>query len=170
MKIAIGTASNYKVNAIKRAFYNLNFEFESVFGKADSEVSEAPCKPGETKQGSINRAKNILKAFPDSDLGIGVEFGYEPIEDRYHMVCWASIVTKDGEIFSEQSSTLELPKSLVEALKNDIDIDASLDTVREKIGSTHTGRKYMDYINKRDVIYECTNNVMLRYLFDGVVY
>jgi len=42
LKIAIGTKSSYKINAIKRAIYNLDIEFECEFTGVPSEVSEQP--------------------------------------------------------------------------------------------------------------------------------
>lgn len=170
MKIAIATNSSYKLHAILKALYELDFEFEYTNDKADSGVSEQPMQQGETKQGSINRAKNILYKFPESDLGLGVEFGYEPIDGKYHMVCWASIITKEGKIFSEQSSTLELPKILVDSLLSDISVDTKLEDLFLKLKDIHTNRIYKDYIKKRRVIYECTTNVALRYILDSELY
>lgn len=125
---------------------------------------------GETKQGSINRAKNILNKYPGSDIGLGVEFGYEPIDNKYYMVCWASVVTKDSKIFSEQSSTLELPKEATNALKNSESVEDAILNGYNKLADKHTNRRYKDYIKKRRIIYECTENVMLRYLLDNELY
>lgn len=108
-KILIGTNSEYKVNAIKRAIYNLDInvsEFKQE--KVSSNISDQPMKAGETKQGSINRARNAHNLFPDYDLAIGVEFGYEPVDDHFNIVCWASIVTKDGKVIYECTSNVML--------------------------------------------------------------
>jgi non-canonical (house-cleaning) NTP pyrophosphatase len=170
MKIAIGTNSRYKVNAILKALHGLDFDFEYVFDAANSEISDQPMKVGETKQGSINRARNILTKHPESDIGLGVEFGYEPIDGKYHMVCWASIITKDGKTFSEQSSTLELPKRLLEALLKGISVGDILDHAFDDITHKHRHRVLQDLLHKRRVITECTENVMLRYLLDEEFY
>lgn len=171
LKIAIGTKSSYKINAIKRAIYNLDIPIEVEFDNVPSEISDQPMSKGETKLGSLNRAKNILKAYPESDLGLGVEFGYEPDENgKHHMVCWASIITKSGKTFSEQSSTLELPKSFKEAMDNNIDLDSMLDAELKDLQNNETGRKFIEFIKKRTVIYECVNAVMLRYYFDDKLY
>lgn len=170
LKIAIGTNSKYKVNAIKKALYELDFDFSTVNGNADSGISDQPNKRGETKRGSINRAQDILSKFSESDIGIGVEFGYEPIKNTFHMVCWSTIATKDGKVFSEQSSTLELPALLVEALNNNIDINSSLDKVLGRLENNERNRLFKQYIYKRRVIYESASNVTLRYLLDKEVY
>lgn len=170
MKIAIGTNSIYKINSIKSAIYGLDIDCEFVYSKVDSEVSDQPSKMSETKLGSINRARNILKIYPDSDIALGVEFGYEPIDESYHMVCWASIVTADNRIFSEQSSTLELPKKLKVNLDSGIDIDSRLESLLEDLEDTHSNRIFINFIKKRKIIIESTENVMLRYLLDKTLY
>jgi non-canonical (house-cleaning) NTP pyrophosphatase len=171
LKIAIGTKSSYKINAIKRAIYNLDIPFDVEFNNAPSEISDQPMGKGETKLGSLNRAKNILQIYPDCDLGLGVEFGYELDEHgKHHMVCWASIMTKSGKTFSEQSSTLELPKPFKDAMEKNIDLDSILDSELKDLQNNETGRKFIEFIKKRTVIYECVNAVMLRYHFDDMLY
>jgi non-canonical (house-cleaning) NTP pyrophosphatase len=166
LKIAIATASVYKLNAILKVLYELDIDFKYMNSGVDSEVSEQPNKQGEAKQGSINRAKNILKEFPQADIGLGVEFGYELTFNSYHMVCWASILTSEDRIFSEQSSTLEVPQALREALKENIYIDDILKDFYSKLDNSESQRALKTYIRKRRPIYECTQNVMLRYLMD----
>lgn len=171
LKIAIGTKSSYKINAIKRAIYNLDIPFECISDNVPSNISNQPMNKGETKLGSINRAKNILMDYPNYDLGLGVEFGYEPDDNgNLHMVCWASIVTQDGDIFSEQSSTLELPKMFREAIENNIDLESILDDKLKNLQNNEVGRKFIEFTKKRSVIYECVNAVMLRYYFDKELY
>jgi non-canonical (house-cleaning) NTP pyrophosphatase len=150
LKIAIGTKSSYKINAIKRAIYNLDIEFECEFIGVPSEVSEQPMKPQETKNGSINRAKNALKNLPGSDIGIGVEFGYEPRwEGGYSMVCFAAIATKEGKIFYEHSSSIQLPIKLQNAIETNVDVDSVLDESTVDLHQSHTGREFLKYLKKR---------------------
>lgn len=96
MKIAIGTTSGYKVNAIKRALGELDIDCEVMPVKVASHVSDQPKAGNETRTGAENRARAALQAAPSCDIGIGVEFGYEPVQGSYHMVCWASIYTAEG--------------------------------------------------------------------------
>lgn len=171
INIAIGTNSAYKIHAIKKALYEIDFDFNAVHGSTNSGISEQPHKPGETKKGSINRARNILGNNPESDLGLGVEFGYEPIEEKFYMVCWATVITSDGKVFSEQSSTLELPPMFNENLIHDMDISDDLDKVLNKLDeSKESHRVFKQFIWKRRVIYESVSNVMLRYLLDKEIY
>jgi inosine/xanthosine triphosphatase len=170
VKIAIGTVSSYKVNAVKKALYELDFEFEAISVNAASEISEQPLNAGETKEGSINRAKNALNQSETADLGIGVEFGYEPIDDRFHMICWASIVTKEGKILSEHSSSLQLPKQLQEVLLKNEDVSDNLDTLIETLEDIERNRLFIQYLKKRKFIYECVGAVAIRYLLDKEAY
>jgi len=171
IKIAIGTKSTYKVNAIKRAIYNLDIEFDAISDNVPSDIKDQPTSKGETKAGSINRARKIINKYPESDIGIGVEFGYEPDEEgKCHMVCWACVVTKTGKIFSEQSSTLELPRIFKEAIENNIDLDSLIDRELKDLQESETGRKFIEFIKKRTVIHECVHAVMLRYYFDEKLY
>lgn len=169
-KIAIGTNSTYKVNAIKRAILDLDLECEFTYDKVPSQISDQPQQVGETKLGSLNRARNILLEFPDSDFGIGVEFGYEPIDGRYFMACWASIVDNAGNHYSEQSSTLELPHKLVEAIEKGIDVDSLLEDLLRDLHDTEVGRKYIEFLKKRKIIYECVSNAVLRWYFSEDLY
>lgn len=169
-KIAIGTGSRYKVNAIKKSIYELDFEVEFTYKNVSSGVSEQPRQTGETKQGSISRSKNILEEFPDFDIGIGVEFGYEPTDDTYKMVCWGSIATKYNKVFSEQSSTLELPANLKNVLENNQDVSDNLPIVFNKLEDKERNRLFISFMKKRRVIYECVTNVMFRYLLDKDLY
>jgi inosine/xanthosine triphosphatase len=93
MKLALGTTSKYKVHAIQSVIHELEMDCEIYPVAAESEISDQPHSKDETKNGAVNRAKNAIKLVDDADLGLGVEFGYEPFEDdKYHMVCWAAVV------------------------------------------------------------------------------
>lgn len=148
--------------------HDLDLDFTSNAFAVESEISEQPNTAGETKKGSINRAKNVIKKFPDSDFGIGVEFGYEPGDNKFHMICWASIYTIKGEIYSEHSSSMELPKDLAQALKENIEVDSVLMDTIIKLPGNQVGRKFIEYVKKRRIIYECVENVVMRYMLNNL--
>lgn len=170
IKIAIGTTSRYKINAIRKTLHEVDFEFESNSVDVDSGISEQPLNLGETKQGSINRAKAAISKVNDCDFGLGVEFGYEPINESFHMICWASIATKNGEIFSEHSSSLQLPKKLHHALLDGKDISDNLIEITTKLEDTERNRIFIQYLKKRKFIYESVLAVIIRYLLDKEAY
>lgn len=165
MKIALGTTSKYKRSAVLKVLSELNQEVEIIACDVPSGISDQPNKAGETKLGSINRAQASMDKTPDADFGLGVEFGYEPTDDgKYKMVCFASVVTKEGETFSESSSTLELPVKLQEAMEKDIQVFSLMDELTEKLDHRELKRESIHFLHKRRVIDESVMSVMLRYL------
>lgn len=165
LKIALGTKSNYKVNAVKKALGELEIEATIFPVEVETGVSEQPKKAGETIIGSINRAKTALAVIPDAEIGLGIEFGYDPFGTEYRMICWASIVDNDGLEISEHSSSLQLPKKLKEALESDISVDSALEDFYGLLPKGEASRHMIEYVRKRKIIYECVKNVMLRYIF-----
>lgn len=170
LKIAIATKSRYKINAILMVLHQLDIEFDTKTYASDSEVSEQPKEIGETKQGSINRARNALEQDKDVDLAIGVEFGYEPVDGVYKMHCWCTVITQEGGQYSEQSSTLELPKVLAEKLLDDKDVSENLPLVSEKLENIERNRIFDRYLRKRIFIEECVRASMLRFLLRDSLY
>lgn len=165
LKIAVGTASRYKRNAIEKVLHELDLDFEAKYSNVNSEVSGQPKEKGETLLGSINRAKNIFKKYSDSNFGIGVEFGYEPFEkSKYRMVCWASIIDSEGNVYGEQSSTLEMPRMYAKALEEGIEICDVFEELIDSLPKGNVSRRFYNFMLKDRVIYECVENVMLRYL------
>jgi len=86
------------------------------------------------------------------------------------MVCFAAIATKEGKIFYEHSSSIQLPIKLQNAIETNVDVDSVLDESTVHLHKSHTGRESLKYLKKREFIYECVNAVMLRYCFDDKLY
>ncbi len=173
---AIGTTSRYKVNAIQKALFELDFELKCTPVEVESGISSQPHETAETLRGSRNRAINALSIVTDATAGIGVEFGYEPRVTQsghnktYHMLCWASIITLDGAIFSEHSSSLELPTSLVKALEEGLEISDNLELATKNLEDIEHNRIFIQYLKKRRFIYESVTTVGMRYLLAQKLY
>jgi non-canonical (house-cleaning) NTP pyrophosphatase len=167
LKVAVGSASAYKISAVQKVLAGLEQEFELFPLEVNTGVSEQPSKTGETQVGSINRAKAALAANPQAELGLGIEFGYEPFEDSYRMVCWAAIVDKAGLQISEHSSSLQVPEEFRAALDSNpqVDINDLLEPFYASLPNNEASRHFIGFIKKRRVIYECVENVFLRYIF-----
>lgn len=168
LKIALGTTSNYKINAVKKVLGELEVAAEIIPVKVDTGVSEQPKQKDETMTGSINRAQAALKATPTAEIGLGVEFGYEPINSEYRMICWASIADQHNLVISEHSSSLQLPQRLKQALAQDISVDSALEDFYSLLPKGEAARHMVEYVRKRRIIYECVENVMLHYTFIGL--
>ena len=169
LKIAVATDSRYKLNAIKKAIFALDIDAEILNADVATGVPDQPTND-KVQQGASNRAVNILEVFKEADLGVGVEFGYELHEGKYHMICWACIVTRSGVKLTEHSSSLELPKILVHYLEDDINVASDLNQILDKLPEREYTRIFRQYLKKRVFIYESVNNVFLRYLLDKEMY
>ncbi|HUC96086.1 MAG TPA: DUF84 family protein [Candidatus Saccharimonadales bacterium] len=78
--------------------------------KVESGISEQPLTAKETKSGSINRTRNAFLKCKNADMAIGVEVGYHPNGDgNYEILCYATLIGKNGKHFSAESHRLLLP-------------------------------------------------------------
>ena len=169
MKIAIGTQSQYKINAILRTFSELDIAITYTTHNVDSGVSEQPMND-EVRQGSINRAERALAGSADADIGIGAEFGYVEVGEPIKMLCYAAIADRSGNHYAEHSSSLELPLAMVEALRNDIQIHTLVSETLDKVKPRPLNWSFSDRMTKRRLISECSTNVMLRFLLNDELY
>ncbi|MFA5047822.1 MAG: DUF84 family protein [Patescibacteria group bacterium] len=108
MKIALGTTSEHKINFFKKVCQELNFPCEIISIEAASGVSDQPLTTGETKLGSINRAKAAWEKADNADSGLGIEVGYEKINGTYNILCWATFFS-NNEALSCCSNPFPLP-------------------------------------------------------------
>lgn len=167
IKIALGTTSDNKITYLKEVLDALDLEAKIIPINADSGVTGQPRTEKETKQGSLNRAQAALKQYPDAEIGLGIEIGYEPINGAYFMHGWTSIVGRDGNPYSEQSSALELPKFFYQFL-HDHEEDGVGFHVREfgEQREENTWRHFAKIIQYREpFIKESVRNAILRYIY-----
>ena len=115
MKILIGTTSEQKINIIKDRLSRMgltNVEIKPFNVK--SGIADQPLDEKTTIQGSVNRAMETVDSDDedDFDFGLGLEAGLEEINGLYHIVCVASIVDKDKNIYTGVSRKLPLPREV----------------------------------------------------------
>ena len=119
MKIAVGTTSRNKLEVLDEVIkkFGLKTTINSV--EVSSGVSAQPMSSKETKLGSINRAKNALELVDDSDIGMGIEVGYNRYQNEViKTFCWTTIVDKNIKVVSAKSHQLILPKFHKEILNS----------------------------------------------------
>lgn len=109
MKIALGTTSKYKIAFIKKACQELDFKCEIVPTEVPSGIADQPLTSDETRLGSINRARAALERINRADAGLGIEVGYEKIDNSYNILCWATIF-HNNNLVSCCSKPFPLPK------------------------------------------------------------
>lgn len=110
MKIAVGTTSEQKLGYLQEILNDLDIKAVLLPCDVPSGVSDQPISSGETKTGSINRAKSAMSKASDADIAMGIEVGYHPDNNGdYEMFCWVSIVNNKEKCISAQSHKLLLP-------------------------------------------------------------
>ncbi len=161
--IAIGTISKQKINYINEVLNEIELSAKTVSIKVRSQVSEQPITEKETKQGSINRAKNAIKEFPKADIGLGIEVGYHKY-NNYKMFCYATISDKKNKLISCKSHEFVLP----EFHNNKINSNEKLGNhVKDYFPEEVKGpKKYIhDMIRyRKPFIIEAVRSVLLEYL------
>lgn len=111
IKILAATTSEQKLAYLHEVLSELKLDAEIVSVDVPSSVSEQPITETETKQGSINRARNALKIGPKADFAIGIEVGYHPDSNgEYEIFCCASIVDENGKVWTGESHRVLMPK------------------------------------------------------------
>lgn len=110
LKVVLGTSSSQKINFVKKIFNEIGIDYELTSVKTESNVSEQPLTEKDTILGSVNRAKNALAQDPNSNIGLGIEVGYDKDEKgNYEMFCYATIAEKDNSYISCRSHKFPLP-------------------------------------------------------------
>jgi len=130
MKIALGTKSQHKIMYLGMVCKELGFACELVPFAVASGVSEQPITSDETKQGSINRAQAALELAPEANVGLGIEAGYEKIDGRYNILCWATAVS-GSEIISCCSTPFPMPEFHHEVVEKGLDLSDHVRTFRD---------------------------------------
>lgn len=116
MKVGIGTTNKAKVGAVlsvmTKHFHDiLTFEHISV----DSGVSAQPMSTEETRNGAINRSKNVL-AQTNANLAFGLEGGVTMIGDVMYLCNWGALALENGIVFTAAGAQIPLPKEIADQL------------------------------------------------------
>ncbi len=122
MKIAIATASELKIRALKEALRILNIEAEILSGKTSSGVPEQPIGYEETSNGAHNRLMQCKEKF-DPDIAVAIESGLIPIQESYFDIACVHVISKEGKESIAYSSGYFVPDWIVQEVKqNNTDI------------------------------------------------
>ncbi len=116
MKIAIGTTSKLKIEALKDALDKLGLKAEIASIKTDSGVSNQPFGFDEIIIGARNRTDKSLKET-SADIGVGIENGLVEIEDNYFDVAGVFVVSKTGENSTAFSAAILMPDWIIREIK-----------------------------------------------------
>ena len=151
MKILIGTNNRAKTKAVKEvaSIYYPEATFENR--EVPSLVSNQPMSNEETRQGAINRAKQLM-AHSDATFGIGLEGGVQELDGTMYICNWGALATKDKEVFTATGAGVPLPEIIATQLRAGAELGPIMDV----------------YTNKNDIRHDegaigvCTNGFVKR--------
>lgn len=116
MKIAIGTTSELKIRALKKALEKFKFENEIISIKTESGVSNQPFGFEETTKGAKNRVMSIVEK-ENADIAVAVESGLIQIGGSYFDIACVYIKTKEGDESFAYSSGYFVPEWMIQEIK-----------------------------------------------------
>lgn len=165
--IAVGTTSTQKISYLREVLKELGIKSVVKSIEVKSGVSDQPITSGETKIGSINRAKNALKEkeIKNADFALGIEVGYHKyLKNKYEMFCWTTIVDKYGHKISSQSHKFLLPEYHQKVLQSSKYLGDNLDGY--SIKSKDSIGTYIDNIirHRKPFITNALKDTLIRYL------
>lgn len=137
MVIVVASKNPAKIEAVKLALKNDFANAEVVSIEVDSLVSSQPFTDEETKQGSINRAKNALDKTPNATLAVGLEGGaFREGKDVWNTV-WCSVVDREGNVFSVNGMRFVLPTVISEKMNEGTELGYVMDQISGKTNTKH---------------------------------
>ena len=120
-KVIVGSKNPVKIEAVKLAFEKMfpNESFEVSGISIPSNVSDQPMTSKETYTGALNRAKNCMVKIPKADFTVGLESGLSPLfnEDRFILLNWSVVISKDGMIGQASGGGYSLPQRFNKHIK-----------------------------------------------------
>lgn len=135
MKFAVGTTSELKLRAVRKAFDRAQINFDVQGYKVKSGVPENPFGEEEIMKGAYNRAVNALREAHKANGAIGIESGIITKGLKYFDIGYVVVVNRKEEIVGESfSATLEIPDQVVRLI-NAGEL-ADLGVAAQKLGGT----------------------------------
>ena len=122
MDIVLGSKNGSKKRSIEIALAELGItDYTISCIDVPSRVSSKPINE-EILLGAQNRNIALInycqKQQIDYDLLISIEGGYEQIEDKYFVITYADLLTKDGQRFTGKSQGMQISKKMFEWVQN----------------------------------------------------
>jgi len=117
MKIIVGSASQRKIDTVKKVFGKVfkNNDFEITCFASKSGVPETPYDK-ETFDGARNRAMNAKKEDGEANFYVGLESGLVNRYGHIYEEAWSCVVTKNGKEYFGYSSGLKVPDFIIEKM------------------------------------------------------
>lgn len=136
MKIIIGTTNKAKTKAVETISLMYYPDVSFVNKEVDSFVSAQPMSNEETRQGAINRAKQLI-GQPDTLFGIGLEGGVQEVDGDLYLCNWGALVANNGDIFTATGAGIPLPNEIAEQLRSGAELGPVMDVYTNRKGIRH---------------------------------
>ncbi len=146
LQVAAGSKNPIKVGAIRSGFASYWPELETIVNGFDIEsgVSAQPMSDEESRKGAKNRAKKALETMQDAAYGVGIEGGLQEIDGVWTDSQWVVVMNRAGKVGIGQSVRVEVPGSMVELIKQGLELGDVIDRIFQKSNMKHAG----GYINE----------------------
>jgi inosine/xanthosine triphosphatase len=129
MRVSVGSKNPAKINAVKEAFKEYQYEIISI--DAESGVSEQPMSDEETIKGAINRAIQAAEKA-GADIGIGLEGGVQQTPYGLVLCNWGALAAKGMEPIIAGGARLPLPVEVARQLLNGAELGPVMDEYAKK--------------------------------------
>lgn len=141
MKLFVASQNPVKINAVKQAVAE-HLPDSPVEGlEAASDIAAQPMSDEETRQGAINRARNLRQRLLTTNqlqegeeaLFIGLEGGvflpeFATTKTELWSTVWAAVLDQDGQLFLSNGARFPVPEFLAEMLLSGQEMGPSLGT------------------------------------------
>ena len=131
MHIFVGSTNPVKINAVIQAASETWPDVKVEGIEVESGIADQPRSDEETKQGSMNRARNVLaKASEmakernqqddthDLTLGVGLEGGvFENDQGEMWSTVWVSVADQQGNVFSSNGARFLVPSVVANRIR-----------------------------------------------------
>ena len=129
-KIVLASTNPVKARATLKGFQQMfpDRAFDLVEAIGASEVADQPSSDLETYRGARNRARNLLRQFPDADFWVGIEGGVEEIGRELAAFAWV-VVMGGGRIGHARTGTFFLPPSVSQLVRGGMELGEADDQI-----------------------------------------
>ncbi|MBT2680734.1 DUF84 family protein [Bacillus sp. ISL-35] len=129
MKVAVGSKNPAKINAVKAAFKETDFEIVSI--DAESGVSDQPMSDEETIKGAVNRAIAAAEKG-EAEIGIGLEGGVQQTPYGLMLCNWGALAVKGMEPVIAGGARIPLPDEVAQQLLAGSELGPVMDDYAKK--------------------------------------
>ncbi|MBT2683976.1 DUF84 family protein [Bacillus sp. ISL-37] len=129
MQVAVGSKNPAKINAVKEAFKE--YEYEIISFDAESGVSEQPMSDEETIKGAVNRAIQAAE-IGEAEIGIGLEGGVQQTPYGLMLCNWGALAAKGMDPIISGGARIPLPDEIAQQLLMGAELGPVMDEYAKK--------------------------------------